>query len=403
MAATTERPIRLIHLTTSPLSLNFLAAQIDYLRVQGYEVQCITGLGDWGAKSSVPEGVSIHQVPMSRAISPVRDLISVVRLWRLLRGLDPDILHLHMSKAGLLGSLAGRLARVPICLYDNQGSAFFSERGLRGWLIKSAERLTCRMVDGVQSASHSVRQRFVDEGVCPASRIEVLAKGSYGVEARERFSPSAVDPSEVLALRKRLGIPASARVVGFVGRLIRLKGIPELLAAWERVGREDPEAHLLLVGSPDPRAPLSPEVGAALERERVHVTGWVDDPRSHYALIDVLTLPSLHEGLPVSLLEAAAMEVPVVATRIPGNVDAVEDGITGTLIPTHDPDALAQALLTYLSDEGLRLRQGRAARERVLRDFLPEPICAAFHETYEAFLRSRGLRSPSAPPVEVGA
>ena len=391
IVAPTQRRLRLVHLTTSPLSLRFLSAQIDYMRARGYEVHCITSPGEGDALPAFAEDVHVHRIPMSRSMSPVRDLVSVIRLWRALRHLKPEVLQLHMSKAGLLGSLAGRLARVPICLYDNQGSAFFSQGGLRGWLVKSAERLTCSIVDGVQSASHSVRERFVTEGVCHPDRIKVLASGSYGVEAVGRFSPAALDATEVWALRARLEIPPTAPVVGFVGRLIRLKGIPELLTAWRQLSAEFPAARLLLVGSPDPREALPPEVLTSLRDVSIVSVGWVDDPRPYYALMDVLTLPSLHEGLPICLLEAAAMGVPAVATQIPGNVDAVLDGVTGTLVPVRDAGALAQALGGYLRDPELAKEQGRAARERVLREFLPEPICAAFYQTYERLLRERGL------------
>jgi glycosyltransferase involved in cell wall biosynthesis len=186
-------------------------------------------------------------------------------------------------------------------------------------------------------------------------------------------------------------------VLGYAGRLLPIKGTAELVEAWRRLREEFPEAHLLLVGDYDPRDRLPPGVVEALQADpRAHVTGWLTDVAPLYAVMDVFVLPSYHEGFSTVCLEAAAMTLPVVTTAVPGNVDAVLDGQTGRLVPVRDPPALAEAVRAYLRDPELRASHGRAGRERVLRDFRPEPIAEATCAEYVELLREKGLAVP--PP-----
>jgi glycosyltransferase involved in cell wall biosynthesis len=192
-------------------------------------------------------------------------------------------------------------------------------------------------------------------------------------------------------LRARLGISPDAAVLGFVGRLVRDKGIAELAAAWGMLRDEFPGAHLVLVGPEEPQDPVPPGTMELLRQDpRVHLVGPADSA-PWYAAMDVLLFPSYREGFPNVPLEAAAMGLPVVATRIPGCVDAVADGETGTLVPPRDAGALAGAVRPYLASPALRSQHGRRGRERALRDFGQEAIWAALHAEYLRLLRERGV------------
>src|SRR6185295_2565670 len=153
------------------------------------------------------------------------------------------------------------------------------------------------------------------------------------------------------------------RVIGFVGRVVRDKGVEDLVRAWTRLREEFTDLHLVIVGRFEPQDPISAEADRLLRTDpRVRVAGWVESMRSAYSVMDVVALPTYREGFPQVPLEAAAMERPVVAAAVTGSVDAVRDGETGTLVPPRNPDALAEALGTYLRDPELRARHGRAAR-----------------------------------------
>ncbi|HEX8907767.1 MAG TPA: glycosyltransferase family 4 protein [Anaeromyxobacteraceae bacterium] len=395
------RPLRLVHVTTVPESLFFLRGQPRYLRQRGFEVTAVSSPGESLERFRRDEEVCAHAVPMARAITPARDLVALARLTDLLRRLRPDIVDAHTPKGGLLGMLAARLAGVPVRIYHLHGLRYLTARGLSRRVLRLTERLSAALATRVLCVSRSVADVAAAEGVVPAGKLGVLLGGSInGVDAANRFVPPT--PAEAASARAALGIPAGAPVLGFVGRLVREKGIVELWRAWSSLREELPELRLVLVGPLEPPDPLPREVQAGLEGDaRVLMAGLRWDTPRYFRALDVLALPSYREGFPVVPLEAAAMGLPVVATRVPGCVDAIVDGVTGTLVPPRDPAALASALRAYLADPELRRRHGAAARARVLRDFDQERIWSALHLEYLEQAAQAG-RIPLAPAGDQG-
>jgi glycosyltransferase involved in cell wall biosynthesis len=181
-------------------------------------------------------------------------------------------------------------------------------------------------------------------------------------------------------------------VLGFVGRIVRDKGMKELAEAWLTLRESFPSLHLLLVGPFEPEDRVSTEVEELFRNDpRIHLSGDVDDVSPCYAAMDVCALPSYREGLGVVLIEAAAMKLPVVATQIPGCVDAVIDGTTGALVPPRNAKALAEAIAAYLGDPELCRAHGLAGRQRALDEFRQEAIWQAMYEEYVRLLRENGI------------
>ncbi len=386
------RPV-LVHITTVPETLDFLAGQAAAMRSLGYEVHAIAAPGSRLDAFARRHGIRCHGVSMSRRMDPLGDLRALWRLWRTLRRLRPAIVHAHSPKGGLLGMIAAWAARVPARVYTLHGLPMATAIGWRRRVLRWSDRISCAMATRCLCVSPSLREAVAAEGICPAGRLEVLASGSIGgVDARGRFDPTVVGPGARNSARRRLGIPESARVIGFVGRVARDKGIAELLHAWGILRRFVPDIHLLIVGPMEPNDPIPADTAEAIVNDdRVHLVGQIDDPAPYYSAIDVVALPSHREGLGQVLLEAAAMGRPAVASRVVGCVDAVLDGVTGTLVPAGDAKALAGALRAYLKDPALRLEHGAAARARVLRDFSPERVHEATAALYDRLLqRPRG-------------
>jgi glycosyltransferase involved in cell wall biosynthesis len=243
--------------------------------------------------------------------------------------------------------------------------------------------------------SESLRREAVALGVAAEGRTLVFGKGSgNGVDAG-RFKPTLERKEEGRRLREELGIAAEAKVIGFVGRIVRDKGIEELVTAFSKLGDRREDLHLLLVGPFE----KGDEIAAATRRgietnPRITSTGFVTDAEKYYHAMDVFVLPTYREGFPNACLEAACAELPVVTTTATGAVDSVVEGETGLLIPARDPEALVAAIEKLLDDADLRRRMGRKGRERAERDFKPEVIWEALLDLYSTMLRARGLHLP---------
>jgi len=391
--------IRLVHITTVPESLGFLRGQIAYMTVRGVSVAAISSPGKDLAEFVEREGVPTYPVAMARQITPWRDMISIWRIYRVLRRLRPHIVHAQTPKGGLLGTIAAWLARTPVRIYHIRGLPLMTATGARRRLLWSTERVACGLSHAVLCVSHSVRDVAIAEGLSPPRKITVLLGGSgNGVDAEGRFDPHR-EPAERERTRADLGIPPNAIVIGFVGRVVRDKGVVELAAAWSALRNAFPEARLLMVGPLEPQDPIPRDTEDLLRGDpRVHLAGKVRETAPFYAAMDLVVLPTHREGFPNVPLEAASMELPVVATRIPGCVDAVQDGVTGTLVPVGASGPLKEAVEAYLRDAELRRAHGRAGRERVLREFRRESIWAALHAHYRALLATRGVVDDSMAP-----
>lgn len=388
--------IKLVHVTTVPQSLTFLRGQVGYMTTKGFEVAAVSSPGEPLQNFGGRERVEVYGVPMSRAITPLRDLLALWRLWYLLRRLRPHIVHAHTPKGGLLGMIAAWLASVPVRVYHMRGLPLMTASGVKRGLLWLSERVACGLADQVICVSTSLREVAVAEGLCVSDRIQVLLGGSgNGVDALGQFNPDRVGIEARRQCRSVYRIPIDAVVVGFVGRLVRDKGIVELTRAWESLRDVHPEVHLLMVGPFEPQDPVPAHVkDRLLTDDRVHLTGHVEQTAPLYATMDLLVLPTYREGFPNVALEAAAMGLPVVATRIPGCVDAVMDGSTGTLVPPEDSNALFIAIDRYVSDTSLRQRHGQAGRERALREFGQEKLWNALYKEYVYLIDRQHVRIP---------
>jgi glycosyltransferase involved in cell wall biosynthesis len=363
---------------TVSLSWRLVDGYPQFLQSRGLRVQCISGGGEeLTALGAI--GIAADPVEMSRRISPVADLVSLIRLCRSLRRHRPAVVHAGTPKGGLLGMIAAALCGVKTRVYTIHGLPLVTSRGLRRLVLVWSERIASHLATQVLCVSESVRAIAVAERLCPAGKVKVLGHGSAnGVDAQGRFNPARCGNEARMTTRRTLGVPEDAPVVGFVGRLVRDKGVEDLVGAWRTVRDQYPDARLLVIGPAEARDALDPATVAALHDDStIAVLGARWDTPGLLAAMDVLCLPTYREGFPTVLLEAAAMELPVVATSVTGCVDAVSDGETGTLVPPRNPPALAAALGRYLGSDELRRSHGAAARRRAVHDYRPEALWEA--------------------------
>ena len=386
-----ESTTDLVYIVTDQISVRpLLGGQLAWLADRGWKASVICGSED---REPPPVGqVQIHIVKMRRPISVLSDTATLWRLVGVLRELRPAIVNAGTAKAGLLGMLASWFAGVPVRVYCLRGLRLETTRGLKRALLTLTEKLACCCAHRVICVSSGLRQKALQLALADAEKLVVIGRGSSAGVDVNRFAKTPEQHQRAAELRRSLNIPASAPVVGFIGRLTRDKGIVELVEAFETVSHQLPDARLLLVGCYEEGDPVPANTQQKIaSNPRIHCVGFVDNTSDYFHAIDVLSLPTHREGFPNVALEAAAAEKPVAATRATGVVDAVLDGVTGLLSAIGEPQELAMNLLTLLTNNQLAEEMGRTARRRVEAEFSIEQVSAGLESFYLNLCRERGL------------
>jgi glycosyltransferase involved in cell wall biosynthesis len=382
---------RLVYIMTSAPSAMFLRGQLTYMRERGFDVVVISASGDRLRLIREREKVGTITVPMERELSPLKDLVSLLRLYTVLRRLRPAIVNAGTPKAGLLGMIAACAAGVPVRIYFLLGLRLETTHGVKRFVLGVAERCASAFAHRVICDSESLRRLYVKLGYTTEAKTCVPKKGSPNGIFVDEIAETQPVQARARTLRARLRIPDRAPVVGFAGRLTRDKGVPELLDAFDLILASFPDACLLMLGDFEEGDPIPKSYLKRLYcHPRVIMTGYVSDPASYYRIMDVVAFPSYREGLAGPPLEAALVaEIPTVAFEATGTVDAVCDGVTGTIVPLGDVTSFTRALERYLRNDLLRREHGEAGRKYVLRHFSPEIVNGAIYEEYMRLLKAR--------------
>lgn len=377
------RPTFVVGLT-NPQTCLVVTGRLQRLRKAGFRVVLVSSPGELLDKTAAAEGVETVTIPIQRQIAPLADLVSLARLFRLLYRLKPQIVEFSTPKAGLLGSIAAWLCGVPCRVYLLRGLKLETAAGLKWRILWAAERVAAACVHAVLCNSESLRTRAHALRLAPAGKLHLLGAGSSNGVDVERFSPG---PG---SMRASLGLTPDALVIGFVGRLTRDKGLPELIDAFEVIVAIEPGARLLLVGWFDAAEDsLGPDLRARIQcHPRIVMTGFVPDTSDYYRAMDLMVLPSWREGFPNSVLEAAATGIPVITTHSTGSCDSVVPEVTGLLVPPGTPEAIVEAVLKLLKHPEQRRRMGQAARAWVCENFADEHVHALTVNYYKHMLNA---------------
>ena len=347
-------------------------------------------------------GFAYHPYRLSRGTRPGTDVRSVAQLCRIFHRDRPDIVHTFDTKPCVLGRIAAAAARVPTIVGTLPGlgslySANGTDRSVIRRLYEKLQAAASRVSDVTIFQNTDDRDEFVRRGVVPLSQT-MLLPGS-GV-CTERFDRSSVSQPARRDLRASLGIPEDAVLVTMVSRVIRSKGVMEFAEAARTVTAQLPQTRFLLVGSEDrgSGSHLTADDATLLEN-RVIWTRHRRDIDVVLAASDIFVLPTRYrEGLPRVLLEAAAMQLPLVTTRMPGCRELVEGGVHGLLVPAGEAHWLALAISTLVGNAAMRARMGRAARDRVLGRFDLTSIAERTASLYLSLLARQGRKRAAAPP-----
>ena len=381
--------VRVAHITpTDRIAFLMLRTRLAHLRDAGYEVSVICGRspdGAWGEELNA-RGVEVIHVPFAREIAPFTDARCALAMYRVIRRRGYDIVHSHNPKGGLLGPVAGKLARRPVVLHTVHGFLFNENAtGMRRGMALGAERWTAAWCDHLLFQSEEDFAYARDHRFKTGDRLHLEGNGID----ETRFDPRQY-PDARREKRAELGLGEGDLVVGMVGRLVEEKGYREFFEMAGRLARERKDVRFLNVGIAEPEQSdaIDPDLLArqhGLDGKCVLLDRRRDMPEL-YLTMDVAVLPSHREGIPRALMEAAAMGLPGVATDIRGTREVIEDGVTGLLFPLREVDRFLVCVERLLQDGGLRRRMGRAAQQRVLGKYTETATSRRLQRCYREIL-----------------
>jgi glycosyltransferase involved in cell wall biosynthesis len=365
------------------------------LRERGYDTTLVAGTLARGEDSMAfvadDLGVDVIRIDqLGREISPLRDFMATLRLARLIRRERPDILHTHTAKAGTVGRVAALLAggrRPPIVVHTFHGHVLRGYFGpLRSRVFRLLERWLASHSTALIAVSPQVRDDLVALGVAPPERFAVIR---LGIELDQRVAGAQNGRAES---RRYLGIPPDRFAVGWIGRMTAVKRTDDILVAFKRLRDGGVDAVLCLVGDGPDRPELERRAhDLGVVRDTLFL-GYQEDVAPFYAAFDALVLPSSNEGTPVSAIEALAAGRPVVATRVGGVPDVVQEGEDGFLVEPGATEALADRLAQLARDPALRERMGQAGRDRVLPRYAVGRLVDDVDRLYRSLLSGGAVR-----------
>lgn len=381
---------KLIRITTVPVSLStLLKGQLKFMSEHGFEVIGISSAGQALEQVKQQENVRTIAVEMTRTISPLKDLKSVWALYRIFKKEKPLIVHTHTPKAGTVGMLAAWLARVPHRLHTVAGLPLLVATGKKRKLLDFVEKMTYSWATMVYPNSYGLLDIIIQNGYTTKTKLKVLGKGSSnGIDTRF-FDPSLISEDQKQELRQTLGIQPGDFVYVFVGRVVKDKGINELVAAFDRIHKDNPNTKLVLVGSFERELdPLTPETEKIIDTNKgILAVGQKQDVRPFFAIADVFTFPSYREGFPNVLMQSCAMGAASIATDINGCNEIVEDGVNGVIIPVGDEEKLFEQMLFLYQRPEVRARIAENSRPRIVENYEREYIQREILKEYRSLIK----------------
>lgn len=360
---------RILHICAVGFTVkNLLLPQIDYFLSKGLDVEVACSPGK-EVEQLQEQGYTIYPIQIDRRITPIYNLNSIKQLTKLISSKKYDLVHVHTPVASVLGRIAAKLSGAKYIIYTAHGFYFHDDMSVNQYfLYHSIEKAASWLTDLILTQSHEDFVTAEKTNLCSVEKLRYLGNGVN----LKKFCRSNLKRDHQQQLQRELNLTKKAcPIIGITGRITAEKGYLELIEAVTTLRFKFPNVHLLVIGGQltSERDAFQSQINDLIQQydlsQAVTFTGFRSDIPELLGLVDVFTLPSYREGLPRSILEAMAMEVPVVATDIRGCREAVVDGQTGLIVSPRNSEKLAEALAKLLEDIDLRKNFGNASRQRV--------------------------------------
>ena len=376
--------------STSFFLFSQLLGQLHYLKDKGVNLTLISSPGPELKFFSYDNRLKYLPVEIEREINVFKDFKSLMKLIKVFKKNNFQIIHSSTPKAGLLCSIAGLLARVPVRLHTYTGLVWINEKGFKRLIVKFCDRLIAILDTAVYADSQSQAQLLYDQRIVKKTcTVTVLGQGSLSGVNLERFNLQKKTERRT-EIRQLLSIPKDAFVFVFMGRVKEEKGIMTLLQAYQKISDVTEQQYRLLICGPMElmTASAQGEFEVCLQQNQsILYVGQIDNPEHYFSASDMLVLPSQREGFGTVVIEAAALKLPTLGTRIPGLIDAIQDGLTGLLVERDNPDELAVKMKEIVDDRELLFRLCEAAYERTIKYFTEAYVASLQIEEYKKQLQ----------------
>lgn len=344
------------------------------------------------------EEVKHYEIPFTRVISPFQDLRCLWKIIKLIKKENPDIVHTHTPKAGLIGMMAAWYCKVPIRMHTVAGMPLMEAKGIKKTLLKLTERLTYRTATNIYPNSFNLKNWIAKNFKMYESKIEVLANGSSNGIDVSYFVEHDEILTELEKIKLKYKIHENDMVYIFVGRLVQDKGIHELVRAFEALdlkGGQNP--YLFIVGAyEDDREPVDEEIKKIIKTSEniIHV-GFQCDIRPYLMISDIFVFPSYREGFPNVVMQAGCFNLPCIVTDINGSNEIIKDGYNGLIVSPKEVEELRAAMMKLGNDSMLRKRMGQEARKQIVSNYDQQIVWKAILKEYKRLLILHGVRRPN--------
>ena len=395
---------KLFRITTVPVSVEkLLGKQLTFMN-QFYEVTAISSDKEDLERVGQELGVKTKAIEMTRKITPIQDLKSLWQMYCYLKKEKPDIVHTHTPKAGLIGMIAAKLAGIKVRLHTVAGLPLMETSGVKRRVLNLVEKLTCACATKVYPNSYGLKDFILKEKFCPPHKLKVIGNGSTNGIDTAYFNPALFSPQQNRELRQQWHWKEDDFVWIFVGRLVKDKGINELVAAFRQLTEEFNDSEnknstvdnirnrgpkLLLVGPLEPELdPLLPETLREMEHNKNILTvGYQKDVRPYLAAADALAFPSYREGFPNVVMQAGAMELPSIVTDINGCNEIIKNNENGMIISVKNKNQIYNALIKLMLDVNLYNKMKSEAREYIVQRYDQKLIWNAILAEYREMIK----------------
>ncbi|HQW68027.1 MAG TPA: glycosyltransferase family 4 protein [Flavobacterium sp.] len=382
-----ENKKTLIRITTVPISLEkLLSGQLEYMSSH-YNLIAVSSekenLEKLGKKINLP----VFFVNLTRQITPIKDLLALVKMYFFFKKTKPFIVHSHTPKAGTIGMLAAKLAGVPNRLHTVAGLPLLEIGGKKRKLLDFVEKLTYSCATKVYPNSLGLKDIIIENKYCKANKLKVIGNGSSNGIDTSFFNPELYSFENNQDLKAKLGIEQNDFVFIFVGRLVKDKGINELIAAFSKLQSQHKNIKLLLVGDYETDLdPLSSEtLDEITSNSSIISTGFEYDVRPYFAISNALVFPTYREGFPNVVMQAGAMNLPCIVTNINGCNEIIIEGENGIIIPVKNENAIFEAMNDCILKSDTIQRMKKNARKMIVSRYEQQVVWKAIFEEYQSF------------------